>query len=251
MALLALMTFGFPGRAMDSLDWTENLRDGRLQIWIPERFVVAAARGSLRYLLPGNEPAQGWAGRVVFSQRTQGQDKRWTGSVNTDGSFGLEGLSTGVWDVKIKLRQKITVLGIAELSPEADQTATIEIPIPFPGYRKFRALDAKVHGRVSPVTYVRVLKDPVFVRGVRGTVIDFGGAVIPGADFVLTDLRRGLIYRTAKTNWLGRFELSDVELGEYVFEVLTPGFRSVMGKMIRDPNGKTDIQFRLWVQPIQ
>ena len=181
LVLLALITFAVPCRATDSLEWTEYVKSNRLQIWIAESFVVPGARGSLRYLLPGNKPDKGWAGRVVFSKRTPGRDRSWTVSVNTDGSFGLEGLSAGMYNVWIKLRRRITIRGIAEVSPEADPTARIDIPIPYPGYAKLRVLAAKARRPTSAhwgADYVRVLAAPVVLKAIRGSVVDFGGAVI-------------------------------------------------------------------------
>src|SRR5271165_4929397 len=58
---------------------------------------------------------------------------------------------------------------------------------------------------------------------IAGTVKDAGGAVVPGANVILTNTDEGES-RTARTNGVGDYRFLDVKAGHYSLEVSAPTF---------------------------
>jgi len=62
---------------------------------------------------------------------------------------------------------------------------------------------------------------------ITGTVTDPSGAVVPGANIVLTHVQQGIAYRT-KTSSSGLYELRFLPPGEYTAEAEAPGFKKLV-----------------------
>jgi len=81
---------------------------------------------------------------------------------------------------------------------------------------------------------------------VKGTVQDATGAVIPGAQITLTNLKTGAI-RRSETSELGMFEIGAVPIGEYLLTVEAPGFSKYEGTFTLEAGATVVIDPRLQV----
>ena len=59
----------------------------------------------------------------------------------------------------------------------------------------------------------------------RGTVTDASGAVIPGVDLTVTNVRTNVVVRRLVSDAYGNYEVPDIPLGTYRVTAELPGFK--------------------------
>ncbi|RPJ59001.1 MAG: hypothetical protein EHM23_15605 [Acidobacteria bacterium] len=85
----------------------------------------------------------------------------------------------------------------------------------------------------------------------RGTVTDQSGAIIPGADIVLTDLATNVEVRRLVSDNNGNFEIPDLKPGTYRVKVDLAGFRSFVAEGVKLDGGQTrrlDVPLQVGIQ---
>lgn len=96
----------------------------------------------------------------------------------------------------------------------------------------------------SPTEQIIVeIQQPYRVKSVHGIIRDATGHPLPETDFEIRD-SYGRV-QGSKTDRFGRFKISNISSGDYIFKATRNGFQSVVGKITVSKKFDTDPSIQL------
>jgi len=95
------------------------------------------------------------------------------------------------------------------------------------------------------------LEQPFVVQEVSGAILRSvgDGSPLEGVLFELRGPSSSVVIRTARTGTEGRFHLSQVPPGKYVFKATAPGFQSLVGIVLVSSKAASSQSIRLSMRP--